>query len=467
MLYWSKNDNDISASIPSYSDADNSTNEKEVKMSEKVKYHTKLVGVTFEGRQDIIKVLTGDEPLRLRREAENEYDPNAVAVDVAFDISDVPNQSELTEWQPIGYIAKDKNADLASYLDQGVDATITLSSKTGGEMQKNGKAKSFGVNVEISYEKPEAKPVEDKVVEPTVDYKNMLNLALQGLGLVESKEHTEMYHSQLLGLSTEVTIKEGHVSIPGYMGGSSFPKQFYPEFEKESRLQDILDKHFKPEQHELVKASITEMWERSGESSNDYGTAVHAAMENYDKFRVLGDKIKSVKKFKTKEDVVGPNKALSSNPFLAKIVQDFHDKFGGDYVRLTEQFIWLHDKELAGAIDRVKVVDAAKKIIRIQDYKTNGNIHSTEYQFPDSPFRGIGKKALKEGAKQKDNIVEDTLLGKYWLQLSFYAYILRQYGYTVEGLDIYWLNPEKLVKGENAWEEFSHDVIDITGVLNV
>ena len=428
-----------------------------------LEYKSKIVGVTFENRQEIIKMLQGDEALRTRLEPENPVDPGAVAVDALI----------AETWNPIGYIAADKNKAIRNSMLAGNDVNIEIASLTGGEKQKNGKVKSLGVNIALQYEMGMNPPkaVEEKKVEANsklqpqnANYKDMLNEALTGLGLIKPATHTEMYRSQLLGRSTTVVIKDGHVSIPGYMGGSSFPKQFYPEFNKDDAIQRILDKYFKPEEFERVKESILEMWNRSADSSNGYGTAVHAAMENYDKFRVLGDKTKKVEVLKTKTKV-GPNKALSSNPFLAKIVQDFHDKFGGDYARLTEQFVWLHDKKLAGSIDRVKIIDADKKIVRIQDYKTNGDIHGAAYANPESPFRGVGKKALKEGVKQKDNIVEDTELGLYWLQLSFYAYILKQYGYTVEGLDIYWLNPEKLCRGENAWEEYSHEVINIDNVI--
>ena len=60
----------------------------------------------------------------------------------------------------------------------------------------------------------------------------------------------------------------------------------------------------------------------------------------------------------------------------------------------------------------------------------------------------------------------NELLDLHWLQLSFYAFILKTKGWTTEGLDIYWLNPEKLVKGDNEpWHEYSHDVVDITEAL--
>ena len=44
------------------------------------RFHTKLAGVSFEGRQDVIAGLRADAPLELRREPDNPYDANAIAV---------------------------------------------------------------------------------------------------------------------------------------------------------------------------------------------------------------------------------------------------------------------------------------------------------------------------------------------------------------------------------------------------
>lgn len=412
-------------------------------------YHSKLVGVTFEGRQDVIKVLQGTELLRARREADNEYDPNAVAVDVQFGEG----------WAPIGYIAKDKNQDIANALDAGEEVDIRISSLTGGG------SKSYGVNIELEYVKVEkstevpVKAVEEEISEITPEQK-LRNAILDVL----SGGKRISYTSKLLNETVELVENNGHVSIPGYLSGSAFPKKFYAEFDEKEMLQKIVDKHYPnstPEKQKMLKESLLDMWGLNRDSSTNYGRAIHAALENYDKYHVLGDKTKKVEVLKTKTNV-GPNKALSRNPFLKKIVEDFHEKFGGDYIRLNEQFVWLHDEKLAGSIDRVKVIDLKKRIIRIQDFKTDGDIHEDTYQLPESIFKGVGKKALKEGKKELPNTVENTLLGYHWLQLSFYAYIMAKRGWTVEGLDVYWVNPEKLTKGENPWEEFSHDVIDIS-----
>jgi len=251
---------------------------------------------------------------------------------------------------------------------------------------------------------------------------------------------TKVYESSLLGKSIELEVVDGHKRLTGYLSGSQFPNKFYADFDKEGILNAIADKY------KVSSEQVSDMWDLNRDASSGYGTAVHAALENYDKNSQLGDKIKSVKTFKTKVDEVGPNKSLSKNPFIKKIVEDFHTLFGGDYERISEEFIWLEDEKLCGSIDRIQIVDKDKKIIRIQDYKTDGDIHDKKYQLGTSPFKS------KMG---------NELLDLHWLQLSFYAYIMEKHGFTVEGLDIFWLNPNKLVTGENAWEKFSSKAIDI------
>lgn len=85
-------------------------------MANTTSYHSKLVGVSFEGRQDVIADIKqlvddgNDIDLRFRREPDNEYDKDAVAIDaltgggtvfddeVAIDVED--------EWKHIGYVAQ-------------------------------------------------------------------------------------------------------------------------------------------------------------------------------------------------------------------------------------------------------------------------------------------------------------------------------------------------------------------------
>lgn len=394
-------------------------------------YHSKLVGVTFEGRQDVIKSLRGKEPLRVRREKDNKYDPRAVAVDVYKD----------DEWIPIGYIAKDKNKDISETLDAGNTVYISIGDITGGG------DRSYGVNISLEYklteeEAPEARESVPSKAE-TLKVLNYLTKAIEG-AQNGSKHATEAYTSPLTGETIELEVVNGHKELKGFMSGSKFPEQFYQPFDREGILAAMAEKY------NVDVDAIEAMWNLNNEASTGYGTAIHAALENYDRNFKLGDKTKFVKEFKTKPTEYGPNRALSKNPFIKKIVEDFQDKFGGDYERLSEVFIWDAGLKLCGSIDRLMVVGRKKNIVRIQDFKTDGNIHEKKYQLADSPFKD------KMGSE---------LLDYHWLQLSFYAFLLEIKGYTVEGLDIYWLNPEKLCRGENAWEEFSSKPIDIREVI--
>ena len=236
--------------------------------------------------------------------------------------------------------------------------------------------------------------------------------------------------------------KDGYL----YTSSSKFHDKFYPDFDKESVLNAICTKY-----QGVNSFDIADMWKLSSQASTGYGTAIHAALENYDKNRELGDKIKGD----------NDNKALSKNAFLKKIVEWFQEGKDGEDIS-AEEFIADEKHKLASRVDRIKWIDREKRIIRIQDYKTDGDIHSKEYQSKDSPFKMVSAKDLKAGVKQNPIAIENTTLGKHWLQLSFSAFILKQAGFTVEGLDLFWLNPNKLIKGENPWETFSHDVVDIT-----
>ena len=76
------------------------------------RFEFSVVGVTFEGRQDLLAKLyaiqeKGDTVLagRLKREMENRFDPNAVAVEV--------------EANQVGYIPKSLAAKLAARIDTG------------------------------------------------------------------------------------------------------------------------------------------------------------------------------------------------------------------------------------------------------------------------------------------------------------------------------------------------------------
>ena len=72
----------------------------------------KVVGVTFDGRQEVIKQLNGNDIITLRREPTNRFDTNAIAV--------------WSEKGQVGYIGKDYSSILAPMMDAGTQLEATI-----------------------------------------------------------------------------------------------------------------------------------------------------------------------------------------------------------------------------------------------------------------------------------------------------------------------------------------------------
>jgi single-stranded-DNA-specific exonuclease len=95
-------------------------------------FHTKLAGVTFEGRQDVIATLAPGSTLRLARESDNPHDGCACAL---FD----------PRGDKVGFLNRRLAAALAPLIDGGVDYDVTVTDVTGGN-----DGESFGVNVIVT-----------------------------------------------------------------------------------------------------------------------------------------------------------------------------------------------------------------------------------------------------------------------------------------------------------------------------
>jgi single-stranded-DNA-specific exonuclease len=92
------------------------------------RFHTKIAGVSFEGRQDIIAGLRAGAPLELRRQPENPHDANAIAV----------HYGNLQ----LGFFNKRLAAHIAPLIDAGARYRARVASLTGGT-----EAKHRGVNI--------------------------------------------------------------------------------------------------------------------------------------------------------------------------------------------------------------------------------------------------------------------------------------------------------------------------------
>ena len=96
-------------------------------------FNTKLAGVSFEGRQDMIAGLRPGHALDLRREPDNEFDPNAIGA-----------------WYgsfKLGFIKKEIARRLAPNIDAGERYTAEVTALTGGG------AKAFGINIYVTRER--------------------------------------------------------------------------------------------------------------------------------------------------------------------------------------------------------------------------------------------------------------------------------------------------------------------------
>ena len=311
-------------------------------------YHSKLVGVTFEGRQSIIDELVGDEQLRFRREPENQYDENAVAVDVLLPAIYV-GDDEATEierqerWEPIGYIARDKNNELAEALTSGREASITITEVTGGG------DKAYGVNVYIEYEK------ERKLTRST------------NAVLVKDFFGNEIFYDPI---AHEYTNALGEI----YLSGSAYAQD--DDFDGEHWANYAVEKYgLVPE----AKQKILDMWECNGEASRSFGTALHAAIELYGTYHELANIIDMDLKTGKRKKVsakVEKNSAMSKLPYLQKVAKAFFTPERLAETAYYEVLVVDHKNKRAGRIDRLLMLPDGS--FEIRDLKTNNKMSTAD-----------------------------------------------------------------------------------------
>lgn len=93
--------------------------EMEISKKREVKsYHTRVAGISYEGREDIARLVTKDTPISLERDPNNEYDSNAIKIMVEIE----------GELQSIGFVPRDYAAAIAPVLDKGEHVHISYES---------------------------------------------------------------------------------------------------------------------------------------------------------------------------------------------------------------------------------------------------------------------------------------------------------------------------------------------------
>lgn len=175
------------------------------------------------------------------------------------------------------------------------------------------------------------------------------------------------------------------------LGASSYAKEFGDTFDKATILPRLASQWGLPE-HELEL-----LWQLNADISNNYGTAVHTAMEVWFRFNKIGKEIQERKGLEY-------NYCLPKNVYLRDIVLDFHQTFG-DLDGIPEATLSAVEKGMAGRTDLI--VLTGERSCYVTDIKTNNEMSADK-------------------------------LFKYQHQLSFYADMLTYHGWTVEGLILYY-----------------------------
>lgn len=205
-----------------------------------------------------------------------------------------------------------------------------------------------------------------------------------------------------------------------YMGGSTFASKYKAPFAAEAIAQKMAAKNG-------VEASeILAMWKLNAEASSTFGTSVHAALQLYGEYLELSKSVKNG----------SDESALTSNPVLRPIVQAFFTEERRQETAFYEEFT-ANSRELAcGLIDRLVVEDNGELII--EDYKSSATMDRPETILP--PFK---------------DTVPNTVLGGYFIQLSYYARILMAHGRRVKCIRVHHWDG-------NSWVTYENDVIDLS-----
>ena len=119
--------------------------------------HCRVAGVTYEGRQEHLARLLGNEPVRLVPEPTNKYDPNAIAVHIAVPISidrqaadpnGISHVVPETEVLHCGYIPRELAAEIAPVME-GESFDCRIEEVTGGFELFNGGTAAYGLRLVV------------------------------------------------------------------------------------------------------------------------------------------------------------------------------------------------------------------------------------------------------------------------------------------------------------------------------
>lgn len=144
-------------------------------LAQALQFHTKVVGVTFDDRQNLVRSLAPGHPLLVEREPQNPYDSNAVAI-------------RCEDGRQIGYLKRLVAAAIAPQMDRGAAYRAVVEGVTGGEDN----SRSLGVNILVSVAEGPASTEELSVVRERVSERERLSA-------LSSAQITEELRTLLIG----------------------------------------------------------------------------------------------------------------------------------------------------------------------------------------------------------------------------------------------------------------------------
>ena len=328
--------------------------------NKQISYHTKAVGVTFEGRQEVLATLKPTTPLRLVREPENEYDPNAVAIEANVD-----------GWKPVGYIAANNNTTLAKEMDGGTSTKVSVSSITGGD------EKNYGLNILISYR---ATNLNLKRLIPDI-----------GTGYVMFDEANHAYYDE-----------EGNQMI----SGSLFEKAHKPVanlFFPAKATAKAID--CKPNQ-------VTDLWNLHGELAMQYGTLIHKGLEVY------FDNSKLMKKIDQNKDRVHHPSNFMPHA-IGHIVSQYINSKDKDFHGKVQPELFVRAGNRCGYVDLLEEATTGHilhdykfiKELKVVNYKGYGKYN--DYTLQQNFYREI----LEDNGLTIKKMVLDTYSNNVWSEV--------------------------------------------------
>lgn len=267
----------------------------------------KVVGLSFRHNKTLLKP---NDTVKLIKEPDNKYDPNAVKV-------------QDTAGNMLGYVGKnDPYREVVLNASEPVEVKVKLANYYKEGDDKLWKTVAVGDLVQLWLE-AEVTSLQDNTFEKIT--------SLTGEE-VQWSEH----HHKCLDLDGNTL-----------MGGSTYAKQF--GFDNFSNLAVKY-----AQANNLHEDDVLLYWDSMMKTAGAYGTAIHKALEHYAKFA----------------PTMGHDKALPRNQHTREVVEQFLAVSNTDNC-IIEPLITDVEMGMSGWIDLLRFIGEPKdRIVTIEDYKT-------------------------------------------------------------------------------------------------